>query len=228
MPADEKKSALTRSTPDRVMRPRGVHIPYLVAAALFVLANVVLFHLPADQATWIVVLGITVVAFALHVVWLGGLYEDASATLSEPLQMNARRVRFLTVMTAPLYCLWAPFALRILFRGARLRAADRGEPSEAALAGYESIAQQLQVGGWLSLVVFLATMARLQEVLEPYFRSETGPEYLDASMVLGPTMLWARTLFQFVLGAGYVWFAATAVPKLYRALPRLLSSSART
>jgi hypothetical protein len=197
----------------------------VIAAALFALVNGVVFHIPSDHQEWRVVVAIVfIVSFSLHVMWLTRLYHDCRGIMEGLLGLSASRVRILTLFTAPIYLVWAPFALRLLFRCARIRATERGCTVAASLARCEDTALALQRGGLLSLVVSIIVALRLRNAYEPYWATGSLPETLDFEILLGPTMLWTVTLFNIVLGGAYVWYVATSIPLLYRNLPKLMES----
>lgn len=202
-------------------RPRPLHVPYLIVAALFALASSVFFHVPGGHRAHGVMLGLALISFPVHVVWLSGVFEDCQRVLRSVLPLDSGKVRWATVLTAPVYCLWAPFLLRLIFRSALVRALERGSSVAPQIQRCEEAALGLQRGGLLTLGVALAVTLRIAFALKPYSDSGTVPEVLDYGAILGPAILWSQTLFQLVIGAAYIWFAATAVPLLYRNLPRL-------
>ncbi|HMS18510.1 MAG TPA: hypothetical protein PKA37_16825, partial [Planctomycetota bacterium] len=143
------------------VRPASIHIPYVVTAALFALANGVWFHIPGGHPAHLVMIGIAGVAFPLHVAWLARIYRDAREILADTVAMGERRMRVLTVLTAPVYCIWAPFALRLVFRAAHIRAAERELAVAVRFAQLEEFALSLQRGGFLALMVYPAVSLKM-------------------------------------------------------------------
>lgn len=200
----------------------AVHLPYLVCFAIGGAGGAVLGWIDPGTAVKVGTLGVMILAFALHLVWLYRLFRDGEQVLGSALRLGPVRVVIICALAIYLFPIWTAGVLWLLVTTTEraVRSVDPVRSAEIGRIASDMKGLIVAAGIWGVLTVTVLTI--YSQHLALYGADPEAP--VPLADVLGQQGAIIIAVFNLVLLVYYLTLVARAVPALYRGYRLLVAS----